>query len=329
MERPHPQVSVVIPVYNKADVLGATVATVLEQTFRNFELIVVDDGSTDQSPAMVESLADPRVRLIRQENQGPSAARNRGIREARTEWVAMLDADDLWAPDHLDALVSGVGAPGVIGAFSNVIYESNGRTSVPLGVPSQRVDDYFGFSLAGNGYAMSSSSVLFERRQLIDAGLFAVGASVGEDIDMWCRLALRGSLRYVASGPATYRDNLPTSALLRNLERQVPYPLFAQRLPKMIAAGEVPRRLLTSARRYANFLLLEYARQLLDRGEYRRARKVLTRDCRVFWDPNRYLKRLLRTSPIGRWGYDLSRHVRGSAPAYKRHDALRCLPPST
>jgi glycosyltransferase involved in cell wall biosynthesis len=309
MEGAQPNVSVVMPLHNKETVVRATLTSVLGQTFRDFELIVVDDGSTDGGPSLVETAADSRVRVIRQTNHGVSVARNRGILEAGGKWIALIDADDLWTHDHLQALVSAVNEPGVIGAFSNVVYQSNGRFAVPVAHPSQQVDDYFSFALAANGYAMSSSSVLLERAQLIACGLFPVGIAVGEDIDTWCRFAMRGSLRYVGKASATYRDDLPSSVLARHLRQEVPYPLFAQRLTGLIAAGAVPNHLLASARRYANFLLLEYARQLLDRGEYVQARAVLLRDCRFAWDSKRYLKRLLRTWPLGRWGYDLSRRV--------------------
>ena len=91
-----PRVSIVIPLYNKANVLGDTLTCILSQTVQDFEAIVVDDGSTDGGGALVETARDPRFRLLRQANLGVSAARNRGILEAQAEWVALLDADDLW-----------------------------------------------------------------------------------------------------------------------------------------------------------------------------------------------------------------------------------------
>jgi len=201
-----PRVSIVIPLYDKADVLGDTLTCILSQTVQDFEAIVVDDGSTDEGGALVETARDPRFRLLRQANLGVSAARNRGILEAQAEWVALLDADDLWLSTHLADLVSAVQDAGVIGAFTNYIFESRGLPAVENGVPSQRVDDYFSFALANGGYPMHTSSVLLRREQLIDCGLFAVGKSMGEDIDTWCRLAFRGSFQYVARPSATYRE---------------------------------------------------------------------------------------------------------------------------
>ena len=97
-----PQVSVVIPTYNRAHILGRAIDSVLQQTHRDLELIIVDDGSSDGTAALVRGIEDPRVRYVHQQNRGVSAARNRGIAEARAEWLAFLDSDDEWLPQKLE-----------------------------------------------------------------------------------------------------------------------------------------------------------------------------------------------------------------------------------
>ena len=96
--------SVIIPLYNKELSISNTIQSVLDQTFQNFEIVIVNDGSTDNSVKEVEKFDDKRIRLIHQENQGVSAARNRGIEEAKYEWIAFLDADDLWMENHLEEM---------------------------------------------------------------------------------------------------------------------------------------------------------------------------------------------------------------------------------
>ena len=93
--------SVIIPLYNKEKYIQNTLQSVLNQTFENFEVIIVDDGSTDDGPEKVGLISDCRIRFIRKENGGVSSARNRGIAEARGEYIAFLDADDEWRPHAL------------------------------------------------------------------------------------------------------------------------------------------------------------------------------------------------------------------------------------
>ena len=94
-------ISVVIPLYNKEQSIASTLQTVQNQTYQDFEIVIVDDGSTDHSVEEVTKVLNPRIRLIHQENAGVSAARNRGIEEAKGEYIAFLDADDEWKPDYL------------------------------------------------------------------------------------------------------------------------------------------------------------------------------------------------------------------------------------
>ncbi len=101
-----PRVSVIVPLFQKAATIGRTLASISAQRCADFEAIVVDDGSTDGGAAAVEELADPRFRVVRQTNAGPGAARNRGLREARAEYVAFLDADDAWDADYLARMVA-------------------------------------------------------------------------------------------------------------------------------------------------------------------------------------------------------------------------------
>ena len=101
----NPQLTVIIPLYNKELYISRAIRSVMAQTYKDFELIVVDDGSIDSGPQIASSMNDSRMSVIRQDNRGPGAARNLGIKRARGEYVAFLDADDEWFPDYLQTAV--------------------------------------------------------------------------------------------------------------------------------------------------------------------------------------------------------------------------------
>lgn len=108
MMEPESKVGIVIPLYNKGTLVRRALNSVLNQTYQNFEVVVVDDGSTDEGPDVVRECSDPRVRLIRQANAGPGAARNRGVQETHAPYLAFLDADDEWMPLFLEVYVDGL-----------------------------------------------------------------------------------------------------------------------------------------------------------------------------------------------------------------------------
>ena len=102
----HPKVSVIIPTYNRAEYLGEAIQSVFDQTFEDFEILIVDDGSTDDTQQLVLSFHDPRLRSFYQNNCGISAARNAAIRSADGEYIAFLDSDDVWLPELLESQVA-------------------------------------------------------------------------------------------------------------------------------------------------------------------------------------------------------------------------------
>ena len=102
----NPVVSVVIPLYNKSPTIARTLHSVFRQTFEDFDVVVVDDGSTDDGVSVAEEIGDPRLRVVRQANGGPGSARNRGVFEGRGSLLAFIDADDEWRPTYLERMVA-------------------------------------------------------------------------------------------------------------------------------------------------------------------------------------------------------------------------------
>jgi len=181
-------VSVVIPCYNAAPFLGETLESALAQTHSPLEVIVIDDGSTDDSAAIAESFGPP-VRVIRQENQGESVARNRGMDEARGEWIALLDADDVWKPQKLERQTATLDED-VVAAHTNLYYfgDAGGRTHIEK-VPEH--ERYCVEQLALTNYFLCPSALLV-RKSL--APHFPTWTRFGEDKIFILELVTRGRI---------------------------------------------------------------------------------------------------------------------------------------
>ncbi|WP_158266296.1 glycosyltransferase family 2 protein [Allosphingosinicella deserti] len=181
--------SVVIPLYNKREFILATVRSVIAQTFADFELIVVDDGSTDGGLALLEDLDDPRLRLISQRNCGKGVARNRGMQESRRPWIAFLDADDLWFPDHLSELARMAALHPEAGLLATAYGEGTDPTTiVPGGESRVRPIAYFREAASKIGVVWSSATAVRRdvAREVGDFGPWRTG----EDLEYWARVAL-------------------------------------------------------------------------------------------------------------------------------------------
>lgn len=184
-----PAVSVVIPAFNRAWALEASLRSVLDQTFRNFELIVVDDGSTDDTPALLRQF--PRVRSHRwQDNRGVSAARNRGIEMARGEWICFLDSDDRWAETKLQRQVDWMRShPECPACYTGEIWIRNGVRVNPKNKHRKYSGDIFRHCLP---LCIISPSSIMLRASILEAiGGFDTDLAACEDYDLWLRLASR------------------------------------------------------------------------------------------------------------------------------------------
>lgn len=200
-----PRVSIVMPVYNGARFIGAAIESVLSQDFQDWELIVVDDGSTDETADIVTRCGDARVQYIYQRNQGPSAARNAGIYRARGEFLAFLDADDEWEPEFLGRCVKVLSGNGrLVAVYSRYYYIDEGgrRLSSALGevvapdqLPTRLVETNVFPLHAGLARADAVRAV----------GVFDTGLTGIEDWDLWLRIARTGAIQGIAEPLARYR----------------------------------------------------------------------------------------------------------------------------
>ena len=220
--------SVVIPAYNRAATIRVAVESVLRQSRGDFELIVVDDGSSDGTVAAVEAVADPRLRLVRApRNGGAAAARNLGVAEARAPWVAFQDSDDEWMPLKLEKQMARLpeGTPHV-GVYCGLLTlggldgDSGGRTEIRYRPEPERTPvegDILAPLLESN---MVSTQTLVVRRDVFhDLGGFDELLPAMEDWDFALRLARRGSIAFVDE-PLVHQRFSPNS-LTRDLARQL------------------------------------------------------------------------------------------------------------
>jgi len=200
-----PRVSVVIPTYNRADLISETIDSVINQTYRNYEIIVVDDGSTDDTPAILGRYGK-HIRVIRQENQGEGEARNTGIRAAQGEYVAFLDSDDLWRPAKLEKQMDLLArSPQVAWVYCDAyVFES--KTGKIMRLISKGNHPYEG-QVAGRlltcNFIPSPTPMI--RRSVFDEMGFFNKSLIGVDWDMWLRIATRYPIRRAPEVLAGYR----------------------------------------------------------------------------------------------------------------------------
>ena len=226
-----PFFSVVIPLYNKGASIQNTLQSVFAQHFDNYEVIVVDDGSTDDSVEKANALDDSRIFIHQQENQGVSKARNVGVERSKGDYIAFLDADDLWHPNHLEALVDSINAfPNAILYCNNyqVRLAENFIRKAVFNLPDSGspfvVDNYFEASTTDS--LAWTSAVAVSKKDFEAIGGFNPRFKNTEDLDLWIRLALAGTVVFNPETTLTYHRNL---AQLSQYEyNQMRYDMYAQ-----------------------------------------------------------------------------------------------------
>lgn len=192
-----PCFSVIMPLYNKAPYVRKAVESVVGQTYSDWELVVVDNGSTDGSGEVVTEIADPRIRIVRlEENIGPGGARNHGVSESTAPWICFLDADDWWEPTFLEEMSGLIERHPDAGIYGTGYYiVKNGKKRVaPIGVEE-------GFGEGEINYCkvyaktlcmpLTSISVCMPRKVFEENGGFKTHLRLGEDFDLWIRIALK------------------------------------------------------------------------------------------------------------------------------------------
>lgn len=223
------KVSVIIPLYNKRAYVQRTLESVLAQTYTDYEVIVVDDGSTDDSGEVVERLIGGKAdwHILHQQNAGVAAARNAGVAASKGEFLAFLDADDWWAPTYLERMMNLITHYPEAGLYAcNYWYVKTGKTHVALDIPT----GYFNYPktyLEQKSMPVWTGAAMMPRRVFDEMGGFPVGIKLGEDFLLWSKVALRYQVAFLNEPLAYYNNDIPANLrATRNLHAPEAHMLF-------------------------------------------------------------------------------------------------------
>ena len=238
--------SIIIPLYNKASYIRKALESVLAQTYTDYELIVVDDGSTDESANIVETMlrevkgtenskADTPAsrlspfafRLLKQQNAGVSAARNNGVVQASGNYIAFLDADDWWEPTYLERMAQLINDYPGAGLYAcNYVYYKPGKTHVALNIPTGYINYPKAYYESG-AMPVTSITAIMPRTVFDEMEGFPVGIKLGEDFLLWAKTAMHYPVAFCEEPLAYYNNDVPVNLrATRNLHHPNNHMLF-------------------------------------------------------------------------------------------------------
>jgi glycosyltransferase involved in cell wall biosynthesis len=203
-----PFFSIVIPVYNRADVLPVALKSVFDQTFQDFEVIVVDDGSADDPGKVIETIGDPRVRYLKQQNAGGAAARNSGIDAAIGQFIAFLDSDDIFLPHHLQAMHALLDGTSDTVAYARILVDRGDGRVILKPRRAIRPDEHMAtYLLCDRGFVPTISLVV--GNAMAKRVKYTVGYRYGEDTNFAIGLYLAGCKFVMAEAPGAVWKDMP------------------------------------------------------------------------------------------------------------------------
>jgi len=299
-----PRVSVVVPLYNKGPFLLRALASLANQTFQDFEAIVVNDGSTDQGEKLVAEFGDPRVRLINQVNAGPGAARNRGIADATGGLTAFLDADDEWLPEYLQIAVDAFDKNPELGCFTQ------GYLEAPSGLSTEPMWRKFGLIEGVQPVASSTALQLHYMVAYMNSqatvvrtdvlrkhgGFFENRCTFGEDSFLWLKILLNEQVAFtLRPGVVIHREAGELSQNLKGARALEPFLIKPEEIEQTCPPSLLPLlRSFFALRAFKTACVWGYY------GEWERAAEVRRRfrtpgDSRLPY----YVSSLVCSTPLG------------------------------
>lgn len=265
-------ISVAIAVYNKEQQILSTLESVLNQTYCISEIVIVNDGSTDNSEKLIHTIKDARIRYIKQENQGAAAARNQAIAHCTNDYIALLDADDLWHPNFLSEIIKAIQRYPNEKVFSTGLQiETNHNKSFPAkySIPNQSeigVYDYFEGSYLNS--LIYSSNVVIHKDVFEKVGNFDTRIRSGQDTDLWIRIGIEYSVVFIPEYAVTYRF-IPNS--LSHSEVPIRYKIQFDKY-KEVEKSNLALKKFLDLNRYS---LAVYAREMGDIESYKQLKSAI------------------------------------------------------
>ena len=270
--------SVIIPAYNAEKTIARSINSVISQTFDEFELIIVDDGSRDKTKDIVAQFSDDRIKYIFRPNQGVSSARNTGIISSSGKYVCFLDSDDEWKENHLEELSKLIEKYTDCGLYvtgydirltdGKILHRS---TQVLKNLESGRFDN--GYEILLNyGYFLHTDSICCKREVFDRVGNFEVGVKNGEDDDMWFRIFAYYPIAITKTVTAVY-DRSESAATAKRVPPQE--SVFSKRVETLLHSPEVTKYRKDSLLIWRERNKLSLARKYILSGNKREARKII------------------------------------------------------
>lgn len=198
--------SIVIPLYNKAHTIINTLNSVTRQTFKDFEVLIINDGSTDNGVKLIkEFINDKRIQIIEQKNQGVSVARNKGVEYSKNDYIAFLDADDEWLPDYLENMIQAIKIFPDAGLYCCARIERSAYGSEKLMLAKKYINKIVEINFFENPHVfLQTSATIVSKTAFNEAGKFPVGMKRNEDFALFYSLALKASVVYIGKPLSIY-----------------------------------------------------------------------------------------------------------------------------
>jgi len=267
-----PYFSVIIPLYNKENYIKSTLKSALNQSFNDFEILIINDGSTDDSLNLVKEFSDSRIKIINQKNLGVSTARNKGIKNSKSKYIVFLDADDIWLPNHLEELKRLIYDYPGNGMYCNrynvkISEEIFKKTSFSNSIPDNFrgiIPNFFEASFIHR--VAQTSALMIPKSVLLNHDMFDSSISSGQDLDLWIRIALKNKVVINNKITCIYR-----SEILKSLSKT---SILHKKLIdfKKFRAQEIEHK---NLKKFLDIYRLEYAIKYRIAREYSKSKELL------------------------------------------------------